>query len=73
MYSFNVRLSKHIYPLQMFYIGCGCFFLSVGCQMLDEKDRFFSHQFLQITLTEYGIFVAVSLIGKTNDREQGKA
>jgi len=56
-------LKTHHLFLKVFYIGCGAFIVAIVCQFFDENDRFFSKEITEITLTEYGIFVGIAMIG----------
>jgi len=48
----------------LFYIGIFGAGIALASQFTDSRDRFFSPKIFDITIEEFGIFVAMALIGE---------
>ena len=50
--------------LQLLSIAVFAFFVAGFVQFLDERDRFFSPKFVEITVYEWGLYLGISCLGR---------
>ena len=49
--------------MQLLYIGISAFVVAGFVEFLDEKDRFFTHKILEITIYEWGLYTGIACLG----------